>query len=293
MKKTILFLFAVAVQTTLFAQKYFPEGTKWTEIRLDREKYDSWYSRVGDEWMPNFETVEYLVQGTYIEDFWEDGDFKTFNCVHTNSAENPDSLFLLLYEGGHEWEDNDWVEVTLCFFSGGKIGIWPGQAYMFNWEIGTRLYSRTIEASNRTGMDNEDEVHEFGTITGIKEGNFGGARPLKYVEMNGVRIIQGIGVTEWNGRECLFGPVDPYKVRCILQPGGGGDEIRPYHSMLVHFERGGEVLYDVWPEKGGNGIDGMSSAECKTSDTLYDLSGRRVTEPQKGIYIQNGRKRVR
>ena len=37
----------------------------------------------------------------------------------------------------------------------------------------------------------------------------------------------------------------------------------------------------------------MSSAECKTSDTLYDLSGRRVTEPKKGIYIQNGRKRVR
>ena len=37
---------------------YFPQGTKWTEIRLDTLKYDSWYSKVGDEWVPNYETIE-------------------------------------------------------------------------------------------------------------------------------------------------------------------------------------------------------------------------------------------
>ena len=46
--------------------KYFPEGTKWTEIRLDTLKYDSWYSKVGDEWVPNFETIEYYVKGEYV-----------------------------------------------------------------------------------------------------------------------------------------------------------------------------------------------------------------------------------
>ena len=230
MKKTILFLFAVAMQVTLFAQKYFPEGTKWTEIRLDREKYDSWYSQVGDEWIPNFETVEYQIQGSYIKDFWKDGDFKTFNCVHTNSTENSDSLFLLLYEGGHDWEDNDWVEVTPYFYDENHM-LWPGQAYMFNWEIGTSLYSRTIEASNCTDMD-EDGTHEFGMITEIMEGSFGGVKPLKYVEMNGVRIIQGIGVTEWNDGECLFGPVDPYTALCIFQPGMDFEERHKIHHGI-------------------------------------------------------------
>ena len=42
------------------SQEYFPEGTKWTEIRLDTLKYDSWYSKVGNEWVPNFETIEAL-----------------------------------------------------------------------------------------------------------------------------------------------------------------------------------------------------------------------------------------
>ena len=64
MKKSILLLLFMAVQTSLLAQRYFPEGTTWMEIRLDTEKYDSWYSQVGDEWVPNFETIVYSVQGT-------------------------------------------------------------------------------------------------------------------------------------------------------------------------------------------------------------------------------------
>ena len=289
MKRIILLLLVVTAQMSLFAQKYFPEGTRWTEIRLDKEKYDNWYSKVGDDWVPNFETVEYQVQGTYIEDFWNDGDFKTFNCVHTSSAENPDSLFLLLYEGrAHDWEINDWVEVTPYFFDGDKIGIWPGQAYMFDWEVGTRLYSQTIEASNRTGMD-DDGIHEFGTITEIKEGKFGGVRPLKYVEMNGVRIIQGIGITEWNGGECLFGPVDPYTACCILEPGVVSEE-RSYRSMLVHFERNGEVLYDVWPQKEADGIEIVRGSNSDTKYSTYDLSGRRISDGHRGVRIQGNRK---
>ena len=63
MNKSIMFLLLLTVQTVLWAQEYFPEGTKWTEIRLDTLKYNSWYSKAGDEWMPNFETIEYYVQG--------------------------------------------------------------------------------------------------------------------------------------------------------------------------------------------------------------------------------------
>ena len=32
----------------------------------------------------------------------------------------------------------------------------------------------------------------------------------KKIDTKGGRIIQGIGMTEWNDGECLFGPSNPY-----------------------------------------------------------------------------------
>jgi hypothetical protein len=96
--------------------------------------------------------------------------------------------------------------------------------------------------------------------------------------------------------------------RCILQPGGGAAEKRPYRSMLVHFERDGEVLYDVWPDvtDGNNEIKNEKFVNGKWIDgKCYDLSGRKVSgdrnsnfkinnsKIQKGIYIQDGKKMVR
>ena len=67
-------------------------------------------------------------------------------------------------------------------------------------------------------------------------------------DTNGGRIIQGIGITEWNDGECLFGPPNPYRALSLFKEGFSYEE-RHYRSMLVHFERNGEVLYDVWPAK--------------------------------------------
>ena len=64
-------------------------------------------------------------------------------------------------------------------------------------------------------------------------------------DTKGGRIIQGIGITEWNDGECLFGPPNPY----LALSNHAYLPERHYRSMLVHFERNGEVLYDVWPEK--------------------------------------------
>lgn len=287
MKRTIFILLAISFQTGLFAQQYFPEGTRWTEIRLDTQKYDTWYTKVGEDWVPNFETVEYQVEGTYTEDFWEDGDFKTFKCVHTSSAENADSLFLLLYEDGHGWNDDKWIEVTPYAFYEGHIGLWPARAYTFKWEIGTKLHSITINGANCTCLN--PESYEFGTIEEIKEGNFGGATSLKYVDLDGVRIIQGIGVTEWNGGECLFGPVKPYEA--YIEWSNGYADIPNYRSRLVHFERSGEVLYDIWPEKGTDAIGQVYDCKAAARGAVHDLSGRPVTgKSASGIYIKNGKK---
>ena len=228
--------------------KYFPEGTKWTEIRLDTLKYDSWYSKVGDEWVANFEKIEYYVKGEYIA---KNGD--KFKCVYTSGPEWTDSLTLLIEEVG------DWVTAgVLVNVYGEEPFIWTGEAYQFDWSVGKGLYFRDISSANLTSI--VQFYQYYGIINEIKEGYFGGVRPLKYVDLdgkapddqgvrknfdtNGGRIIHGIGITEWNDDKCLFGPTIPYS-----EVQYNYDYDSHYRSTLVHFERNGEVLYDVWPKK--------------------------------------------
>ena len=238
----------------LFAQEYFPEGTKWTEIRLDTLKYDSWYSKVGEEWVPNFETVEYRVQGEYTDMDW------VYRKVFTNGPTWTDSLALMILE-----KDNRvLVSVPTHNYLEEFYVPFPGTAYQFDWSVGKGLYYEDILESNTTS---EYPYHcYYGIIDEIKEGIFGGVCSLKYVDLNGKapvnpqepgntdteggRIIQGIGITEWKSGECLFGPPNPYgALRMFDYDRWGLSPERHYRSMLVHFERNGEVLYDVWPKK--------------------------------------------
>ncbi|MBR5039146.1 MAG: hypothetical protein IKX65_10560 [Prevotella sp.] len=291
--------------------EYYPEGTRWTEIRLDTLKYDSWYSKEGDEWVPNFETIEYYVKGEYIDKYAGDGDFK-LKCVYTNGPEWADSLTLMLQEGDVKYVEPNCVMVSV-FIHGyyGSGPLFPALAYDFDWRVGKGLYFEDILMSNTTSVVYPQLY--YGIIDEIKEGFFGGVRPLKYVDLDGKapanepnsnikkvdtkggRIIQGIGITEWDDGECLFGPPDPYSPFSIYEDYRWESyPVRHYRSMLVHFERNGEVLYDVWPEKEiTNGIKSISKEKTPVANTLYDLSGRRVQgTPKKGVYIQNGKKVV-
>ena len=280
---------------------FYPEGTKWTEIRLDTLMYDSWYSKVGDEWVPNFETIEYFVKGEYTTMYGE-----KFKCVYTNGPEWTDSLTLGICETEYNGDNCILVTVFVCDYIGTFGVLWPGIAYQFDWSAGKGLYFEDIMMSNTTTA--YPYYFYYGIIDEIKEDYFGGVRQLKYVDLdgkapvnyqepgntdtNGGRIIQGIGITEWNEGECLFGPARPYEALSMF------GEIycpeRHYRSMLVHFERNGEVLYDVWPVKGTTDvIKAVSKEGTPTADTPYDLQGRKMQQPpQKGIYIKNGRKYV-
>ena len=238
----------------LFAQEYFPEGTKWTEIRLDTLKYDSWYSKVGEEWVPNFETVEYRVQGEYTDMDW------VYRKVFTNGPTWTDSLTLMI----QEVDNRVLVSVPTHNYLEEFYVPFPGTAYQFDWSVGKGLYYEDILESNTTS---EYPYHcYYGIIDEIKEGIFGGVCSLKYVDLNGKapvnpqepgntdteggRIIQGIGITEWKSGECLFGPPNPYGALSMFDYGRQNlYPERHYRSMLVHFERNGEVLYDVWPKK--------------------------------------------
>ena len=258
MKRTLLFMACVLASLAMSAQEYYPEGTKWTEIRLDTLKYDSWYSKVGDEWVPNFETIEYYVKGEYIETGVEDPF--TYKKVYSNGQEWTDSLMFGICET--EYNGNNCVMTTVFVRDDESASYgcrWPGEAYQFDWSVGKGLYFTDITMSNTTSIWRTHPY--YGIIDEIKEGYFGGVRPLKYVDLDGKapandpnypifnvdtqggRMIQGIGITEWNDGECLFGPPNPYFAST------GHYNIRHYRSRLVHFERNGEVLYDVWPDK--------------------------------------------
>ena len=308
MKKTILLFLLFFVQVSLYAQEYYPEGTRWTEIRLDTLKYNSWYSKVDGEWVPNFETIEYRVQGEYADEY-ED----IYKCVYTNGPEWTDSLTLLIKE--EKYNDCVWASLLINYEDGYSWALCPAETYQFDWSVGKGLFYRDLNESNTTSE--YPYYFYFGIINEIKEGDFGGVRPLKYVDLDGkapydpqnpgnidtkgARIIQGIGVTEWNDGECLFGPIKPYFVLSALNPWfaqllwENGE--RHYRSMLVHFVRNGEVLYDVWPKEGTTGINEMKNEELrmKNEGSIYDLSGRKVqtlSNPH-GIYIENGQKKVR
>jgi len=304
MKKSILFLLFLTAQTVVYAQENFPEGTKWTEIRLDTLRYDNWYSQVGDEWVPNYETIEYYVQGEYPDRDW------VYKTVYTNGPEWTDSLTLLIREDEYNGHNSVLVSVLTHGYDGVSYVPWPGEAYQFDWNVGKGLYYEDITMSNTTSLVRP--CFYYGIINEIKEGYFGGSRSLKYVDLdgkapeedsdsirnantNGGRIIQGIGITEWNDGECLFGPSNPYSALSMFEDYHW--ELYPerhYRSMLVHFERNGEVLYDIWPEKGGtDDIKSISKTKMPISNTLYDLQGRKLQQtPRKGVYIQNGRKRI-
>ena len=286
-------------------EEYYPEGTKWTEIRLDTLMYDSWYSKVDGEWLPNFETIEYYVKDEYIDRY----DNVPLKCVYTNGPTWTDSLTLLVRERMYE----NIVEVNVPLFYEDNWGTLlelpcSAEIYQFDWSVGKGLYYRDIEESNSTGE--YPYYFFFGVINEIKEGEFGGVRPLKYVDLDGKapdktyadwdwgytdgkggRIIQGIGITEWNDGECLFGPPNPYSALSMFDD-YYWDKYpeRHYRSMLVYFERNDEVLYDVWPKKEiPSGIT-IKDAQSANQGALFDLQGRKVSNPKKGIYIKEGRK---
>ena len=273
--------------------EYFPEGTKWTEIRLDTLKYNSWYTQVGNECVPNFETIEYCVKGEYVHKNWKDNNI--FKKVYTNGPEWKDSLTLMLQENENS------VTVAVQQEYDGEVHLMAGGiAYQFDWYVGKGLYYVDITSANTTSFFRAH--HYYGFINEIKEGVFGGIRPLKYVDVDGKapddegyiknfdtkggRIIQGIGITEWNSGECLFGQVG-------VGEAFEGQRESHYRSMLVHFERNGEVLYDVWPEQ--EPISGISPAtkNVETKSLAYDLQGRPIQGySHKGLQISNGKKAI-
>ncbi len=274
--------------------KFYPEGTKWTEIRLDTLKHDSWYSKDGDAWTPNYERIDYYVK----YDFFKLNPYQThcYKCVYSNGPAWTDSLTFIITQDVDKNTYQPWVVgasvINRSYFNYPYYEnptshvFFPGIAYQFDdWKEGELLWHQNVRRNGDTCT--------YGTIEEIKTGDFGGTEPQTYVDLTGTRIIRGIGVTEWNDGECLFGPVGIYDA--LVMGGSFEREPRNYRSMLVHFERDGKTLYDVWPEPGKTPVNITAPSVLsngKDAGVIYDLQGRRLQKaPQRGLYIENGKKK--
>ena len=206
--------------------------------------------------------------------------FYTSDCVVSGSGEDLD--FEALYIGAFRSDRT--------YFMG------PRKYMDFDWKPGKYFRGTAcLEDGQSVGYSIPDE---------IKTGYFGGIKPLNYVDVTAtmytskiytypdpVRILQGIGVTSWNGYEAVFGPMNAryavWRHTSLYMPSF------PYRSMLVHFERDSEVLYDVWPQPEGTGVAPLSVSPEGEKTALYDLQGRRLNaKPQRGLYIQGGKMRM-
>lgn len=88
--------------------EFYPQGTKWIELRLDTLKYDSWYSPKYMNgiltWMPNYEEVEFYV----------DGDTTTrqdhFNIIRKDTPEGKHLPAFLLCMTSRDEQDYPGIE---------------------------------------------------------------------------------------------------------------------------------------------------------------------------------------
>jgi len=286
-----LFYLMFIVPSVCSAQNYFPDGTRWMELRLDTIKYESWYSPIEyndiEQLVPNFEQVEYYVKGDTVV---KDGYAAAFKKVYRHMENKTDSIAFLLLE--KEMNDIKWVLVSSLMYNeySGTYDIsWPTEIYDFDWSVGKELRYHTIISSNATGFP-WLEPTTFGIVDNVKEGIFGGTKSLKYVDVEKGRILEGIGITSWNDRDCLFGPARLHDMENLW-----GDKGTDYRSILVRFERDGELLYNMWPNVNGELIEGMPTVlkQRKQDSPMYNLQGRRLQQkPQEGIYIKDGKKYI-
>lgn len=84
----------------------------------------------------------------------------------------------------------------------------------------------------------------------------------------------------------IDGVGNPYGPFSMTHP----EAVGAYSKQVVKCTVGEEVLYEAqaWDI---TGIDSITPTDNKCSDTIHDLSGRRLPSiPKTGIYIQGGKK---
>ena len=308
MKRHILILtavlFAICVQVHADeTESYFDDETRWTELRLDTTKYGSWFTETYVDgvltWVPNYEKTEFYVQVDTVD---TGSRLRRFGYVWQHVEGQRDSVHFA-FEELHSQQD---VFAGSAFLSKDEetehVKVWGAMSlYQFNWYKGKRFYSTNWQDA---AFGQSEFEYSLGTVDEINEGCFGTDKVLQYIDADtfdiyyhrklyrkdyvGTKLIRGIGVNKWKSRYCIVGPSYPANTTPWMSD--------PYMSILVHFERGGEVLYDLWPTPEGglaSHVQGVKAGSSPDNQAVYDLQGRKVEgKPSRGIYVIGGKKRV-
>jgi hypothetical protein len=70
----------------------------------------------------------------------------------------------------------------------------------------------------------------------------------------------------------------------------GGNKIRAYRAYLKKVGNSGASISFAFDDMVVDGIEAARLLNDLTGETIYNLSGQKVTRTQKGVYIINGKK---
>ena len=106
---------------------------------------------------------------------------------------------------------------------------------------------------------------------------------------NGLIIIEGMGCINSNGMLIdWLNPAEEYQSNFTYLDYCADDWNKPFNIIYTHEDSGLHVV-DTNPA----GIEPLQASESPSGHAIFDLQGRRLSAPlSKGIYIQDGRKRI-
>ena len=132
------------------------------------------------------------------------------------------------------------------------------------WGAAYDLSTKTIKF-----IGQNTTVHKNGKVSSVTGGNYRFVGETKAVSTENIYCINAAGN------------------QFVLKATGGSPAFRPFFKADM-FDRTVTSL-GIGNGGGTTGIETMSDVRSVMSDVCYDLQGRRVENPTKGVYIKNGR----
>lgn len=261
-------------------------------MQLDTLLYDSWYEEIVSEgkvsYKPNFEVVEYYVGEEYQGNLDTHGYL--LHGIYACKEGKQDSLVCYLAQDIEN--DYNYVCFTAKLDAHQAMGIPTTIYYPHTFNVGDGIKYHGLGGAQLTGWFGPAFAH----VKEVGTNRFGTSHQHKYMVLdNGICEVENIGVTTWNGKECILGPAEIYCcVADFTEDSEDREKILSEHhhrSMLVRFEHDGEVLYNMWPNAKGEIAQGVPQiAGAQKAKGIYDLQGRKLTrQPDKGMYIEDGK----
>ena len=185
-----------------------------------------------------------------------------------------------------------------------KAGKWSTICLPFDMtaEQVTTTFGTGVKLAAVSSYDSGNKVLSTETATTIKANEpcfIKVASDFSSATISGVTIVEAVPEKVISGDFKMVGtyasgsiPSGAYFVsNNQLFVSDGTDNIKPFRAYFAHVPAGARLVF-FDDETTGISAELNDKAEMTNDNTFFDLQGRRVTQPTKGLYILNGRKVV-